>query len=1392
MMHKCVCAAVVLGALLLPAVRGAADDNVIWSQPRFTADGAALNKAASGVNVKPGTDVVVLDEEDSYVFEADGKAVHTHYLVYKVLTQRGADGWDATSLQWEPWHEERPSIRARVITPDNIVHLLDVKTITDAPAQDEEEKTYGDGRVVKAPLPAIAPGSIVEEEQAIRETAPFFGAGVVERNYFGRGVPMQRSKLLLDAPSSLPLRYSAQLLPDVKPQKSETNGRTQVVFELGPMEPLDEAENYLPKDVPSQPLVTFSTGASWQSIAEGYGKIVEEKATVKDVQSLVNGLIAGKTTRDEKAAAIVQYLGREIRYTGVEFGDAAIVPHAPAETLKHKYGDCKDKATLAVAMLRAAGVPAYVALLNAGQREDVEAEMPGMGLFDHAIVYAPGTPDFWIDATDEYARLGQVPQADQGRLALVARPESTGLQPIPESTSAQNHVVERREVHLAENGPARVVETTEPSGVFESEFRSSYADANSKDSQKSLKGYIANEYLSEKLTRWERSEPGDLSKPFQLVVEASAAKRGFTDLDNAGVAIRVESLFYRLPEELRVREKEPEKGTEGTKDKPKKPRTADYQLPLSFVYEWQYKIVPPAGFQAKPLPPDKKISLGPATLTEEFTSEKDGSVRARFLFDTSKRRLTIAEAAEMRDKAAQLREGTAILVYFEPTTQALMNQGKMREAFQASRELIGQHPKEAVHHLQRAKLLLAAGMGQAARDEAQGAVKLEPGSALAQKTLAEILEYDLVGRQYRRGSDYAGAEAAFRAAKKLDTEDTSIVGNLAILLEYNHDGERYGPGAKMKEAVAEYQSLKEQQLADIGLKNNLAFALFYAGEFAAAKKNAESLNPQLNGVIVASEAALNGTEAGMAEARKRTANETDLKAVLKGGGELLMRARKYPQAAELTAAGASGSNASNSLGLAALLRKAQLHEEMKPDNSPAGIVTRMFLTLMDPKVNLEKMSALYSRNAQKVMRKSDPEEIETTLKAGGTIRRALSRTGFPADVMLDVVLPAMQVQVEGDDAIGYRVTLRPMGANKMTMWVVKEEGNYRILDGAEKPNSIGLEILERLDKGNTAGAKAMLDWVRDEEHLAGGDDPLAGYAFPRLWTKGKDADAGQMRIAAAAILAQSKETAREGLPILELARAAAKSEEEKLNLGIALLRAYLNLDEYEKLHALAAELAKQQPESKQLFFDDEIALRGLGRFAEADTLAQEMAKRLPDDADVQRAFVYTAVAHEDYATAHELGLKMIAASKAEASDMNGVAWNALFTSKVESQDVDTAVKASQLNPNNNAGILHTLGCVYAEIGKTKEAREVLIQAMDQLNLEEPDPNYWYAFGRIAEQYGENEVATADYEQVKKPGKPVQVPGSSYRLAQIRLAAMQAAGARASVPEGLVVIGNAGR
>ena len=154
-----------------------------------------------------------------------------------------------------------------------------------------------------------------------------------------------------------------------------------------------------------------------------------------------------------------------------------------------------------------------------------------------------------------------------------------------------------------------------------------------------------------------------------------------------------------------------------------------------------------------------------------------------------------------------------------------------------------------------------------------------------------------------------------------------------------------------------------------------------------------------------------------------------------------------------------------------------------------------------------------------------------------------------------------------------------------------------------------------------------------------------------------------------------------------------------------------------------------------------------------------------------RVLAYNASSHGDYSKARALAQKILDEGKAEPQDMNIVAWYSLFTGKVEPADIEDALKGAQLSKSSSS-ILHTLGCVYAEVGKTKEAREVLIQAMDALNLDEPDENYWYAFGRIAEQYGERDVAIANYERVTKPKKAVAIPDSSYYLAQVRLQALR--------------------
>ena len=110
-------------------------------------------------------------------------------------------------------------------------------------------------------------------------------------------------------------------------------------------------------------------------------------------------------------------------------------------------------------MLRAAGIPSYVAILNAGLDQDVAPQHPGMGMFNHAIVYVPGSPDIWIDATAEHSRVGSLPPLDEGRLALIIRPETKELFEVPESPSSANTTTTSFDYYLPDFGPSHVVES---------------------------------------------------------------------------------------------------------------------------------------------------------------------------------------------------------------------------------------------------------------------------------------------------------------------------------------------------------------------------------------------------------------------------------------------------------------------------------------------------------------------------------------------------------------------------------------------------------------------------------------------------------------------------------------------------------------------------------------------------------------------------------------------------------------------------------------------------------------------------------------------------------------------------------------------------------------------
>jgi tetratricopeptide (TPR) repeat protein len=217
--------------------------------------------------------------------------------------------------------------------------------------------------------------------------------------------------------------------------------------------------------------------------------------------------------------------------------------------------------------------------------------------------------------------------------------------------------------------------------------------------------------------------------------------------------------------------------------------------------------------------------------------------------------------------------------------------------------------------------------------------------------------------------------------------------------------------------------------------------------------------------------------------------------------------------------------------------------------------------------------------------------------------------------------------------------------------------------------------------------------------------------------------------------------------------------------------AYAAQEHWAEMLPLLGELIKNLPTSVRAFELATTAYAGLKHLDDWERLVQNRVQEHPDELAYVRSSARLAAYRGQFGRSRDIIKGIIDKGQATENDLNLYAWYALLLpGPIEQDTIDVAQRANDLTKNGNFAILHTLACVDAQAGKTSQARDLLLKAMDVLHLEEPNSEVWFGFALIAERYGVLDAAEKMYSRVEKP--KADYPGTSYVIAQQHLAVLR--------------------
>jgi hypothetical protein len=417
------------------------------------------------------TDAVVLYSEINVSVQSEDKIKKTVRTAYKILRPSGR-GYGEIVVPFNS-HEKISNFHGWCIPAQGKDYeVKDKDGMEVSLPKIEGSELVSDVKAKLLKIPASDPGNIVGYEYE-REIRPF----VLQDFWSFQGeIPVRESHYSLQLPTGWAYRASWINHPEVKP--NEAGGQLQwavsdqkEIRREEDMPPIDGVAGLMVVSFFPQGGISTSGFTDWQQMGTWYRNLISGRMDASpEIKQKVAALTAGSgVTPLGKMNRLAQFVQHDIRYVAIELGIGGWQPHAAPEVFSHRYGDCKDKATLLSSMLREIGIDSYHVSINT-ERGSVTPDVPAHLAFNHVIL-AIKLPDglddptlvatlrdpklgkiLFFDPTDELTPFGQIAGNLQANYGLLVAPDGGELLALPMQPSAMNGIQRKGKLTLDASG----------------------------------------------------------------------------------------------------------------------------------------------------------------------------------------------------------------------------------------------------------------------------------------------------------------------------------------------------------------------------------------------------------------------------------------------------------------------------------------------------------------------------------------------------------------------------------------------------------------------------------------------------------------------------------------------------------------------------------------------------------------------------------------------------------------------------------------------------------------------------------------------------------------------------------------------------------------------------